>query len=74
MRRSRRLEGALVGGNAVDDAGVVVAEHASDLAEAVLTLGVVADQPPKLMAGSGDGRTPTTAADFDASNTTTLTD
>jgi hypothetical protein len=63
-----------MGGNAVDDGGVIVADHASDLAEAVLALGVVTDQPPELVASSRDSTSATTTADLGTDNTATLTD
>jgi len=44
-----------VGDHAVQDGGVIAADDAGDLAVAVAALGMVADEPPKLVAGGSDG-------------------
>src|SRR5262249_28644328 len=61
--RARSVEGdgggdegaALVGADARHDGGVVASEELCDLGVAVLAVGVVAETPPDLVPGAGDG-------------------
>lgn len=73
---SRRSRGSqpVVGGNAVHDGGMIAADDACNLAEAVATVGVVADEPPQLVARSSDGAASTTAAQFIAGDAASATD
>ena len=45
------LATALVGSNAVEDGGRVALDDTSDLRPAVVSMGVVADEPPELVPG-----------------------
>ena len=64
----------MVGGNAVHDGGVIAADDACNLAEAVATVGVVADEPPQLVARSSDGTASTAAAQLIAGDAAPGTD
>jgi hypothetical protein len=64
----------VVGGNAVHDGGVIAADDACNLAEAVATVGVVADEPPQLVARSSDGATSAAAAELIAGDAASATD
>ena len=49
--RSAVLAAALVSSDALEDGGWIALDHARDFRPAVVTLWVVADEPPQLMAG-----------------------
>jgi hypothetical protein len=64
----------LVSGNAMHDGGVIATDDAGDLAEAVMTLRVVTDEPPELVSGGSDSSASTTAAELVAGDATADTD
>ena len=59
--------------NAKQHRGVVTAHESCDFGIAVAAVGMVADEPPELMAGSRHGASPAVAAQFVTGDTATVT-
>jgi hypothetical protein len=64
----------LVSGNAVHDGGVIATDDTGNLAEAVATLRVVADEPPKLVTGGSNSAASAAAAELVTGDATACTD
>ena len=63
-----------VSGDAVADGGMVAVDDAADFGKAVAAFGVVADHPPELVAGGGDGSGAVVAAELVSGDASASTD